>query len=85
MYIMSAVLSEICQNTESEYEKAQAMFDGTQKCSNTSSWSDPAIEARPQTRSFASNQMPDEPESQINFEAIDMINHRQWRAEVTRT
>ena len=26
---------------QNEYEKAQAMFEETQKCSNTSSWSDP--------------------------------------------
>ena len=37
------------------------MFEETQKCSNTSSWSDPTIEATPQTGSFASTQMPDEP------------------------
>ena len=38
------------------------MFEETQKCSNTSSWSDPTIiEATPQTGSFASSQMPDEP------------------------
>ena len=32
---------------QNEYEKAQAMFEETQKCSNTSSWSDPTIEATP--------------------------------------
>ena len=28
---------------QNEYEKAQAISEETQKCSNTSSWSDPAI------------------------------------------
>ena len=39
------------------------MFEETQKCSNTSSWSDPTIEATPQTGRFASSQMPDEPDN----------------------
>ena len=48
------------------------MFEETQKCSNTSSWSDPAIEATPQTLtgSFASTQMPDEPETKFELPSI---------------
>ena len=42
MYIMSALLSEICK-IQNEYEKAEVMLEETLKCSNTSSWSDPAI------------------------------------------
>ena len=43
------------------------MFEETQKCSNTSFCSDPAIEATPQTGSFASTQMPDEPETKFEL------------------
>ena len=55
---------------QNEYEKAQAMFEVTQKCSNTSSWSDPIIEATPQTGSFASTQMPDEPDKKFELPSI---------------
>ena len=49
------------------------MFEETQKCSNTSSWSDPAIEATPQTGSFASTQMPDEPETKFELPSISNL------------
>ena len=46
------------------------MFEETQKCSNTSSWSDPTIEAIPRTGSFASTQMPDEPDKKFELPSI---------------
>ena len=49
------------------------MFEETQKCSNASSWSDPAIEATPQTGSFASTQMPDEPETKFELPSISEL------------
>ena len=58
---------------QNEYEKAQAMFEETQKCSNTSSWSDPIIEATPQTGSFASTQMPDEPDKKFELPSISNL------------
>ena len=58
---------------QNEYEKAQAMFEETQKCSNTSSWSDPIIEATPQTGSFASTQMPDEPDTKFELPSISNL------------
>ena len=58
---------------QNEYEKAQAMFEETQKCSNTSSWSDPTIEATPQTGSFASTQMPDEPDKKFELPSISNL------------
>ena len=58
---------------QNEYEKAQAMFEETQKCSNTSSWSDPIIEATPQTGSFASTQMPDVPDTKFELPSISNL------------
>ena len=49
------------------------MFEETQKCSNTSSWSDPAIEATPQTGSFASTQMPDERETKFELPSLSNL------------
>ena len=49
------------------------MFEKTQTCSNTSSWSDPAIEATPQTGSFASTQMPYEPETKFELPSISNL------------
>jgi len=50
--------------------KAQAMFEETQKCSNPSLWSDPAIQAKPHTRSFTSTQISDEPEAKFELPMI---------------
>ena len=47
--------------------KAQAMFEGTQKCSNPSLWSDPAIQAKPHTESFTSTQTSDVPEANLSY------------------
>ena len=58
---------------QNKCEKAQAMFEETQKCSNTSSWSDPIIEATPQTGSFASTQMPDEPDTKFELPSISNL------------
>ena len=58
---------------QNEYEKAQALFEETQKCSNTSSWSDPIIEATPQTGSFASTQMPAEPDTKFELPLISNL------------
>lgn len=56
--------------TQDEYMKAQAMFEETQKCSNPSLWSDPAIQAKPHTRSFTSTQISDEPEAKFELPMI---------------
>ena len=49
------------------------MFEETRKCSNTSSWSDPIIEAIPQTGSFTSTQMLDEPDTKFELPSISNL------------
>ena len=56
--------------TQDEYMKAQAMFEETQKCSNPSLWSDPAIQAKPHTRGLTSTQISDEPEAKFELPMI---------------
>ena len=51
---------------QDEYIKAQAMFEETQKCTNPSLWSDPAIQAKPLT----STQISDEPEAKFELPMI---------------
>ena len=66
------ILFEICQNTG----WVQAMFEETQKCSNSSLWSDPAIQAKPHIRSFTSthsNSSSDEPEAKFELPMIPKI------------
>jgi len=49
------------------------MLEETQKCSNPSLWSDPAIQAKPHTRSFTSTQISDEPEAKCELSMISKL------------
>ena len=51
----------------------KAIFEESQKFSNTSSWSDPTIEATPQIGSFASTQIPDEPDTKFELPSISNL------------
>ena len=71
VYHVSPSLSDLSKYRMST--RRLQLFEETQKCSNTSSWSDPAIEATPQTGSFASTQMPDERETKFELPSLSNL------------